>query len=164
MSIQLVLSHYLLGLRERDELDALLPDLLQAMSHSVLSRAQVGVNQGGVDVMSTKENAKGDTEVFLFVIKFGNVSRNDFYGTQQAILPSIRQASTEYVRNRVPEPLRGLKKRIILVSNGVLKQDAQSDFSALSKEVTEFSPLCSLEFWGMDQLSPFIEQYLFDDA
>ena len=164
MSIQLVLSHYLLGLRERDELDALLPDLLQAMSHSVLSRAQVGVNQGGVDVMSTKENAKGDTEVFLFVIKFGNVSRNDFYGTQQAILPSIRQASTEYVRNRVPEPLRGLKKRIILVSNGVLKQDAQSDFSALSKEVMEFSPLCSLEFWGMDQLSPFIEQYLFDDA
>lgn len=54
MSIQLVLSHYLSGLRERDELDALLPDLLQAMGHSVLSRAQVGVNQGGVDVMSTK--------------------------------------------------------------------------------------------------------------
>lgn len=164
MSIQLVLSHYLTGLRERDELDALLPDLLQAMGHSVLSRAQVGVNQGGVDVMSTKQNAQGDTEVYLFVIKFGNVSRNDFYGTQQAILPSIRQASTEYVRNRVPEPLRGLKKRIVLVSNGVLKQDAQSDFSALSREVTEFSPLCSLEFWGMDQLSPLIEQYLFDDA
>ncbi|ELS41771.1 hypothetical protein [Pseudomonas syringae] len=164
MSIQLVLSHYLSGLRERDELDALLPDLLQAMSHSVLSRAQVGVNQGGVDVMSTKENAQGEPEVFLFVIKFGNVSRNDFYGSQQAILPSIRQASTEYVRNRVPEPLRALKKRIVLVSNGILKQDAQSDFSALSKEVTEFSPLCSLEFWGMDQLSPFIEQYLFDDA
>lgn len=164
MSIQLILSHYLSGLRERDELDALLPDLLQAMGHSVQSRAQVGVNQGGVDIMSTRENDQGETEVFLFVIKFGNVSRNDFYGTQQAILPSIRQASTEYVRNRVPEPLRGLKKRIVLVSNGVLKQDAQSDFSALSKEVTEFSPLCSLEFWGMDQLSPFIEQYLFDDA
>lgn len=164
MSIQLVLSHYLSGLRERDELDALLPDLLQAMGHSVQSRAQVGVNQGGVDVMSTKQNAQGETEVFLFVIKFGNVSRNDFYGSQQAILPSIRQASTEYVRNRVPEPLRGLKKRIVLVSNGVLKQDAQLDFSALSKEVTEFSPLCSLEFWGIDQLSPFIEQYLFDDA
>lgn len=164
MSIQLVLSHYLLGLRERDELDALLPDLLQAMGHSVLSRAQVGVNQGGVDVMSTKESAQGETEVFLFVIKFGNVSRNDFYGTQQAILPSIRQASTEYVRNRLPEPMRGLRKRIVLISNGVLKQDAQLDYSALSKEVTEFSPLCSLDFWGIDQLSPLIEQYLFDDA
>ncbi|ADR62109.1 hypothetical protein HWD96_02480 [Pseudomonas putida] len=164
MSIQLVLSHYLSGLRERDELDALLPELLQAMGHSVHSRAQVGVNQGGVDVMSTKENAQGQTEVFLFIIKFGNVNRNDFYGTQQAISPSIRQAYTEYVRNRLQEPLQGLKKRIVLVSNGILKQDAQSDYSAISKEVAEFSPLCSLDFWGMDQLSPYIEEYLFDDA
>jgi len=164
MSIQLVLSHYLSGLRERDELDALLPELLQAMGHSVHSRAQIGVNQGGVDVMSTKEDAQGKTEVFLFIIKFGNVNRNDFYGTQQAISPSIRQAYTEYVRNRLQEPLRGLKKRIVLVSNGILKQDAQSDYSAISKEVAEFSPLCSLDFWGMDQLSPYIEEYLFDDA
>ncbi|RJX81161.1 hypothetical protein [Pseudomonas sp. LS-2] len=164
MSIQLVLSHYLSGLRERDELDALLPDLLQAMGHSVLSRAQVGVNQGGVDVMSTKENEEGDMEVFMFVIKFGNVNRGDFYGSQQAILPSILQASTEYLRNRLPEALRGFKKRIVLVSNGVLKQDAQSDYASLSTQVTEMAPLCSLDFWGMDQLSPFIEKYLFDDA
>ncbi|WP_130887488.1 hypothetical protein [Pseudomonas sp. Sample_21] len=164
MSIQLVLSHYLSGLRERDELDALLPDLLQAMGHSVLSRAQVGVNQGGVDVMSTKENEEGGTEVFLFVIKFGNVGRSDFYGSQQAILPSILQASTEYLRNRLPEVLRGFKKRIVLVSNGILKQDAQSDYAALSTQVTEMAPLCSLDFWGMDQLSPLIEKYLFDDA
>lgn len=164
MSIQLVLSHYLSGLRERDELDALLPDLLQAMGHSVLSRAQVGVNQGGVDVMSTKENEEGGTEVFLFVIKFGNVGRSDFYGSQQAILPSILQASTEYLRNRLPEALRGFKKRIVLVSNGILKQDAQSDYAALSTQVTEMAPLCSLDFWGTDQLSPLIEKYLFDDA
>ena len=164
MSIQLVLSHYLSGLRERDELDALLPELLQAMGHSVHSRAQIGVSQGGVDVMSTKETAQGQTEVFLFIIKFGNVNRNDFYGTQQAISPSIRQAYTEYVRNRLQEPLQGLKKRIVLVSNGVLKQDAQSDYSAISKDVAEFSPLCSLDFWGMDQLGPLIEEYLFDDA
>ncbi|MFJ4153962.1 hypothetical protein ACIPZF_04015 [Pseudomonas sp. NPDC089752] len=164
MSIQLVLSHYLTGLRERDELDALLPDLLQAMGHSVQSRAQVGVNQGGVDVMSTKANDQGETEVFMFIIKFGNVSRNDFYSSQQAILPSVLQASTEYIRNRLPEALRGLKKRILLVSNGVLKQDAQSDYSSLTSQVKEMDPLCSLDFWGMDQLSPFIEQYLFDDA
>lgn len=92
------------------------------------------------------------------------MNRNDFYGTQQAISPSIRQAYTEYVRNRLQEPLQGLKKRIVLVSNGILKQDAQSDYSAISKEVADFSPLCSLDFWGMDQLSPYIEEYLFDDA
>nr|WP_315444921.1 hypothetical protein [uncultured Pseudomonas sp.] len=164
MSIQLVLSHYLSGLRERDELDALLPDLLQAMGHSVLSRAQVGVNQGGVDILSTRQNVEHQPEVFLFVIKFGNVSRNDFYSGQQAISPSILQALREYLRNRLQDSLIDAKKRIVLVSNGVLKQDAQLDFAALSKDVSEASPLCSLEFWGMDQLSPLIEQYLFDDA
>ncbi|MGY2337649.1 hypothetical protein ACW9HW_00160 [Pseudomonas sp. SDO5532_S415] len=164
MSIQLVLSHYLSGLRERDELDALLPDLLLAMGHSVLSRAQVGVNQGGVDVLSTQVNADGETEAFLFVIKFGNVNRNDFYSGQQAIHPSIRQAATEYIRNRLPAHLRTCQKKIVLVSNGILKQDAQSDYSSLSKEVSEICHLCSLDFWGMDHLSPLIEQHLFDDA
>ena len=45
MSIQLVLSHYLAGLRERNELDVLLPELLKAMGHNVLSRPQVGPGQ-----------------------------------------------------------------------------------------------------------------------
>lgn len=164
MSIQLVLSHYLSGLRERDELDALLPDLLLAMGHSVESRTQVGVNQGGVDVLSTFTGVDGTTEAFLYVIKFGNVTRNDFYSGQQAIFPSVRQAASEYIRNRLPESLRSSKKTIVLVSNGVLKQEAQADYAALTKEVSEINPLCSVDFWGMDHLSPLIEQHLFDGA
>lgn len=164
MSIQLVLSHYLSGLREREELDALLPDLLLAMGHSVESRPQVGVNQGGVDVLSTLTDADGTVEAFLYVIKFGNVSRNDFYSGQQAIQPSVRQAASEYIQNRLPANLRQCKKTIVVVSNGELKQDAQSDYAALTKEVSEINPLCSLDFWGMDRLSPLIEQHLFDDA
>lgn len=164
MSIQLILSHYLSGLREREELDALLPDLLQAMGHSVESRPQVGVNQGGVDVLSTLTDADGTVEAFLYVIKFGNVSRNDFYSGQQAIQPSVRQAASEYIQNRLPANLRRCKKRIVVVSNGELKQDAQSVYAALTKEVSEINPLCSLDFWGMDRLTPLIEQHLFDDA
>lgn len=63
MSIQLVLSHYLAGLRERNELDVLLPELLKAMGHNVLSRPQIGPAQAGVDVLSTKAGADGVDEV-----------------------------------------------------------------------------------------------------
>ncbi|GLO56911.1 MULTISPECIES: hypothetical protein [Pseudomonas] len=164
MSIQLVLSHYLSGLREREELDALLPDLLMAMGHWVESSPQVGVNQGGVDVLSTLTDADGAVEAFLYVIKFGNVSRSDFYSGQQAIQPSVRQAASEYIQNRLPAKLRRCKKTIVIVSNGELKQDAQSDYAALTKEVAEINPLCSLDFWGINRLSPLIEQHLFDDA
>jgi hypothetical protein len=162
MSIQLVLSHYLAGLRERDELDALLPELLKAMGHSVVSRPQVGVAQAGVDVVSTHSDDEGNLEVYLFVIKFGDVGRDDFYGGKQSIDPSIREAANDFVRNRLPENLRGARKRIVLLTNGVLKQEAQAGYAALSHDVAE-RPKCSLEFWGTDQLTQLIEENLFDE-
>lgn len=163
MSIQLVLSHYLGGLRERDELDALLPELLRAMGHSVLSRPQIGANQAGVDIFSTCTNVTGDKEVFLYVVKFGNLGREDFYGGKQAVDPSVREASNDFVRNRLPEPLKRLKKRIVLVTNGMLKQEAQAGYAALSHDVAE-RPLCSLELWNADQLTSLIEEHLFDET
>ena len=131
MNIQLVLSHYLAGLRERYELDALLPELLRAMGHSVQSRPQVGANQAGVDIVSTHANANGAKEVFLYVVKFGDLGREDFYGGKQAVDPSVREAANDFVRNRLPEPLKALKKRIVLVTNGTLKQEAQAGYAAL---------------------------------
>ncbi|MFL9880588.1 hypothetical protein PQR63_19485 [Herbaspirillum rhizosphaerae] len=163
MSIQLVLSNYLSGLKERHELDALLPELLKAMGHSVLSRPQVGVGQGGVDVMSTFVSEDGIETVFLFVIKFGDVKRSDLYSGDQAIDPSIREACNDFVRNRIPATLQDKPKNIVLISNGELRQEAQSGFAALSSDV-ESRPLCSLHFWGTDQLTPLIERHLFDEA
>ncbi|HBT2895690.1 TPA: hypothetical protein MBE78_005410 [Klebsiella pneumoniae] len=163
MSIQLVLSHYLAGLRERNELDVLLPELLKAMGHNVLSRPQIGPAQAGVDVLSTQTGTDGVDEVFVFIIKFGNVGRVDFYGGPQSIDPSIREACNDFLRNRLPEPLKPLRKRIVLVSNGELLQEAQAGFSALTADIAT-RPLCSLEFWGTDQLTPLVEQYLFDET
>ena len=163
MSIQLVLSHYLAGLRERNELDVLLPELLKAMGHNVLSRPQVGPGQAGVDVLSTKTGADGIDEVYVYIIKFGNVGRADLYGGPQSIDPSIREACNDFLRNRLPEPLKPLRKRIVLVSNGVLLQEAQAGFAAQTADIAT-RPLCSLEFWGSDQLTPWIEQYLFDET
>jgi hypothetical protein len=163
MNIQIVLSHYLAGLRERDELDALLPELLRAMGHSVLSRPQVGANQAGVDIVSTHTNAAGEKEVFLYVVKFGDLGREDFYGGKQAVDPSVREAANDFIRNRLPAPLKELKKRIALVTNGTLKQEAQAGYAALSHDVAE-RPLCSLELWAADQLTTLIEKHLFDET
>lgn len=163
MSIKLVLSHYLSGLRERNELDALLPELLLAMGHSVLSRPQVGVNQAGVDVVSTCLDASGRTVVYLFVIKFGDIGRDGFFGGKQAVDPSIREASNTFIRNRLPEGLQECEKQIVLVSNGVLKQEAGDSFAALSKEIAE-RRLQKLDFWGSDQLTPLIEEHIFDES
>lgn len=163
MSIRLVLTHYLATLRERDELDALLPELLVAMGHSLLSRAQVGVPQGGVDVLSSFAATPADEEAFLFVIKFGDIRREDLYSGAQAIQPSVREASSEYVRNRLPGSLRAGRKRLIILSNGELKQAAQGGFATLAEEVATQSG-CTLEFWGIDKLVTLIETHLLDES
>lgn len=163
MSIKLVLSHYLGSLRERNELDALLPDLLAAAGHSVLSRPQIGVNQAGVDVVSTCPSPDGSTVVYLFVIKFGDIGRDGFFVGPQSVEASIREASTVYVRSRLPETFSDCKKTIVLVSNGVLKQEAPESFAALTKDVAE-RPNQSLEFWGVDHLTPLIEKHIFDET
>ena len=163
MSIRLVLIHYLATLRERNELDALLPELLVAMGHNVLSRAQVGVPQGGVDVLSSLAAPDGPEEAFLFIIKFGDIGREDLYAGAQSIQPSVREASTEYVQNRLPANLRGGRKRLIVLSNGEWKQAAQAGFKVLSDEVATQAG-CSLEFWGIDQLATLIEAHLLDES
>lgn len=158
-----MLTHYLATLRERNELDALLPELLVAMGHNVLSRAQVGVPQGGVDVLSSLAAPDGQEEAFLFIIKFGDIGREDLYAGAQAIQPSVREASTEYVQNRLPANLRGGRKRLVVLSNGEWKQAAQGGFKVLSDEVAT-QPGCSLEFWGIDQLATLIEAHLLDES
>lgn len=163
MSIRLVLTHYLATLRERNELDALLPELLVAMGHNVLSRAQVGVPQGGVDVLSSLAAPDGPEEAFLFIIKFGDIGREDLYAGAQSIQPSVREASTEYVQNRLPANLRDGRKRLVVLSNGEWKQAAQGGFKVLSDEVAT-QPGCSLEFWGIDQLATLIEAHLLDES
>ena len=163
MSIRLVLTHYLATLRERNELDALLPELLVAMGHNLLSRAQVGVPQGGVDVLSSFAAPGTDEEAFLFIIKFGDIGREDLYAGAQSIQPSVREASTEYVRNRLPGGLRGGRKRLVVLSNGEVKQAAQGGFATLVDEVAA-QPGCTLEFWGIDKLATLIESHLLDES
>lgn len=163
MSIRLLLTHYLATLRERNELDALLPELLVAMGHHVLSRAQIGVPQGGVDVLSSFPDTTGAEEAFLFIIKFGDIGREDLYAGAQAIQPSVREASIEYVQNRLPANLRGGRKRLVVLSNGEWKQAAQGGLKVLSDEVAT-QPGCSLEFWGIDKLATLIEANLLDES
>ena len=45
-----VIREYLASLRERGELDAILPDLLSELGYTVISRPSRGTRQFGVDV------------------------------------------------------------------------------------------------------------------
>ncbi len=163
MSLRLVLAQYLASLRERNELDALLPELLSAMGHSVLSRPQVGTGQAGVDIASTCENVQDQKEAFLWVLKFGDIRRADLHSGQQGIDASVREACADFAEHRLDATLRSLPLRVIVVSNGSILQEAQAGFTGLVDQVARHWG-ARVEFWGMDQLTPRIEQHLFDEC
>ena len=163
MSLQLVLQNYIGSLKERNELDALLPELLIAMGHSVLSRPQTGVPQAGVDILSSYADPGGNEELYLFIIKFGDIRREDLFTGQQAIEPSAREACTDFARNRLTEAQRALPKRLVVVSSGVVKQEAATGFAGLADEVNA-RPGFTFDFWGIDQLTPLIERHVFDES
>jgi O-acetyl-ADP-ribose deacetylase (regulator of RNase III) len=48
--MKLVFRQYLASLKERKELDAVLPDLLSELGYTVISRPTIGTRQYGVDV------------------------------------------------------------------------------------------------------------------
>lgn len=163
MSLQLVLQNYIGSLKERNELDALLPELLIAMGHSVLSRPQTGVPQAGVDILSSYTDANGNEELYLFIIKFGDIRREDLFTGQQAIEPSAREACTDFARNRLTEAQRALPKHVVVVSSGVVKQEAATGLAGLADEVNA-RPGFTFDFWGIDQLTPLIEEHVFDES
>jgi hypothetical protein len=163
VSLQLVLQNYLASLKERNELDVLLPELLKAMGHSVLSRPQIGVGQAGVDVHSTYVDAQGDEHLYIFIIKFGDIRREDLFGDRQAILPSVREAYMDFAANRLSAAERSLPKHLVVVSSGGVKQEATSAWKTIVDEVNQ-QPGFTFEFWGIDQLTPLIEKYIFDES
>lgn len=162
MSLTAVLAEYLGAMKERGELDVLLPDLLGAMDHTVLTRPQRGTRQAGVDCLSEGPGEAGP-EVFLFILKCGDVDRAEFYSSPHGVDPSIREARNDYIRNRLPQHLVSAKKHIVLLSNGVMKEQAQQGFTALTKDLAE-SGVADLEFWGQDKLIDLIEKHLLDEA
>jgi len=72
--MKLIIKQYLASLNERNELDALLPDLLSQMGLNVFSRPGIGTKQHGVDVAAVG-SLNGDPEkVYLFSIKAGDLT------------------------------------------------------------------------------------------
>ena len=68
-----IIREYLASLKERGELDAILPDLLSELGYTVFSRPSRGTRQFGVDVAAIGPH--GDDRVYLFSIKRGDLTR-----------------------------------------------------------------------------------------
>lgn len=159
--MKLVIAEYLRTLRERDELDRLLPDLLVEMGYIPIARPQTGNRQFGVDLAARGLNSVSErAELILVVVKQGDIGRSEWDGGIQAVRPSINEIFDVYLRSHLDPQDLARKVRIILVTNGELKQVVQASWSGY---VTQNQTRADIEFWGADKLADLIGRHLLDE-
>ncbi|HIF9236990.1 hypothetical protein [Photobacterium damselae] len=158
--MKLVIRQYLASLKERGELDALLPDLLSQMGLEVFLKPGVGSRQFGVDVAAFgKLTSESESTVYLFSIKSGDLDRKDWdSGNPQDLRPSINEILDVFIPTRIPAEYKDKPVEICLCFGGEVKEEVRSNVSMfLSKLKTG-----GLNFseWNGDRLADLVEQHM----
>ena len=117
-SLRLLLEDFLSLMREEGELDVYLPLLLSAMGHEIVYRAQKGTRQYGVDISSVGKDEDGKRELFLWLVKCGDIGRREWSSGEQSIRPSIDDAGDTYLATHVARQHARLPKKLVVLTNG----------------------------------------------
>ncbi|WP_027601764.1 MULTISPECIES: hypothetical protein [Pseudomonas] len=159
--MKLVFREYLASLRERRELDVVLPDLLSELNFNVISRPSVGTRQYGVDVAAVGNELDPQTgiseeKLFLFSIKQGDLTRNDWDGTPQALRGSINEITDFYIPVRIAEQYKHMKVIICLCFGGEIHEAIQDIVTQYIKIKT--NERISFQIWNGDFLAGKLSQ------
>jgi len=159
--VRLVLLEYLRMLRESGEFDALVPDLLLAMNIVPISKAQVGVRQGGVDLAAVGNDEDQVRTLWLFVLKRGDLGRRDWDSTPQAVRQSLDEIKDVYLRNHVLPEHSNLPVKIVVATTGDFKQDFEQQRAGYA--ASNMQPGRAYDFWNGDRVAALIEEYLLNE-
>jgi hypothetical protein len=160
--MRLIISQFLRTLRERDEFDRLLPDLLLTMGYVPLAKPQTGVRQYGVDVAAAgKSPVDDEDELLLFVIKQGDLGRRDWDNPEPtAIRSSLNEVLDVYLTKMVPPEYSSFRKVVVLATTGDLKQDVEFNWTSYKEQNAQKA---CFDFWGADKVSNLIERHMLNE-
>ena len=154
--MKLIIKQYLTSLRERGELDAILPDLLSQMGLTVFSRPQRGTRQDGVDVAATGSISGGAEKIYLFSIKAGDITRISWDGDAiQSLRPSLNEVLDAYIPNRLPAEHKEKEIVICLCFGGDIQEQVRPQVEGYIKQNS--TERIKFEEWNGDKLAELIQ-------
>jgi hypothetical protein len=151
--VKVLIRNYLSSLKEREELDAILPDLLSELGFNVYSRPRRGTLQHGVDIAAIGDD-DGERKIFLFSVKQGDLTRQDWDGTPQALRSSLNEIRDVYIRNKIPTRYKGLKIVICLSFGGDIHEQVRESLTGYIAENT--TDQISFDEWNGDKIAGLI--------
>jgi hypothetical protein len=153
--MKLIIKQYLSSLKERNELDAVLPDLLSQMGLHVFSRPGRGTRQDGVDVAAVGSISGGPEKVYLFSIKAGDLTRQSWNGdTVQSLRSSLDSIRDVYIPNRLPNEHKNKDIVICLCFGGDIQEQVRYDVEGYIKHNERTNLI--FEEWDGDKLASLI--------
>ena len=151
--MKLVLMEYLASLRERGELDVIMPDLLSELRFTVISRPSIGTRQYGVDVAAVGE-CNGVKKLYLLSIKSGDLRRNNWDVKGNSLRSSLNEIIDVYIENCIPNRYASLPVVIILCIGGELHEDARDMVTGYMNVNTKENR--TFELWNGDHLAELL--------
>ncbi len=156
--MRLIIKDYLLELKEKNELDLLLCDLLFQMGYITDNTPETGNRQYGVDI-----RAHNETELLLFVVKQGKLTRTIWDGNPNAVRPSLNEIIDCYTA-MINGQDREKSIRIIVATNGMMDEAVRLNWERFTSRYTNLDGIpVQIEFWNIDTITRYVEQYLFDE-
>ncbi len=155
--MKLIIKQYLTSLRERGELDVLLPDLLSQMGLNIISRPRIGNRQYGVDIAAVGQIDGNSERVYLLSVKPGDLGRKDWNsGVEQDMLPSLDEILTVYVPCHLPTEHKDKPISICICIGGDIKEEVRLNVTQYEK-AKETDNIKIVE-WDGDRLASMIEK------
>lgn len=153
--MKLIIREYLASLKERDELDIILPDLLSELGLTVYSKPGRGTRQDGVDVAAFGSLDGEQDKVYLFTIKAGNLTRSTWDGDSlQSLRPSLNEIIDAYIPNRLPSQYRDKPIAICLCFGGDMQEQVRPQVEGFKKQ--NLKDGIEFQDWNGDKLASLI--------
>lgn len=153
--MKLIIKQYLASLKERYELDAILPDLLTQIGLNVYSRPGRGTRQDGVDVAAVGSLSGDKEKVYLFSIKAGDLTRNSWDGDAlQSLRPSLNEILDAYIPNRLPFEHKDKHIVVCLCFGGDIQEQVRPQVEGYIKQSQRDN--ITFEEWNGDKLASLI--------
>lgn len=156
--MRLVIKEYLASLKERGELDVVVPDLLSQMGLHVFSKPGRGTRQYGVDIAAVGRIENDPEKVILLSLKPGNLRRKDWDGgSEQDLRPSLTEILDVYIPTHLPPEYKSLPIDICICIGGDIEESVRLNIT----QYEDAKKTNSIKFveWNGDVLSAKIEKY-----
>lgn len=155
--INLVIEDYITSLKEKDELDILLPTLLKLKGYYIKNMPRTGERQFGVDLLAEKNG-----ELYLYVIKQGDLTRSAWDTQGNSVRQSLNEVLDVYLNKMIDEDFADKKKNIIFVTNGYIRDAARPNWEGYKR--TNETALVKFDAILLDELVGMVKEFGFNEV